>query len=176
MTLPTSRNTTYGSTSPVLSADLNDLQDCIIGGKHGSIIRKITAAAAQPATAVGTWSFDGLGWIPSALGSIWIPLPVFGGEKITQVRVPVACGSGDQFFLEVRRLDSAAQTNAAVTPLAGSTQTSSGSTGATETLTVNVAELVNGADDHTYAALVTALARVTSTLKVFDCLLTVEGQ
>lgn len=35
--LPTSRNTTYGANSPVLSADLDDIQDCIVDAKHGEI-------------------------------------------------------------------------------------------------------------------------------------------
>lgn len=37
MTLPLSRNTTYAASAQVKSADLNDIQDQIIGGLHGSL-------------------------------------------------------------------------------------------------------------------------------------------
>ena len=36
MALPTSRNRTYAAASPVIAADLNAIQDCIIGAKHGA--------------------------------------------------------------------------------------------------------------------------------------------
>lgn len=36
VSLPSSRNTTYAVGSQVKSADLNDLQDCIVGSKHPS--------------------------------------------------------------------------------------------------------------------------------------------
>lgn len=44
MNLPGSRNTTYGASSDVLSADLNAIQDCIIGGKYGNQTLVIPAA------------------------------------------------------------------------------------------------------------------------------------
>ena len=37
MNLPGSRNTSYAANQPILSADLNALQDCIIGKKHGPV-------------------------------------------------------------------------------------------------------------------------------------------
>jgi hypothetical protein len=37
MALPTSRNTTYVAGSQVKSADLDAIQDCIIGNKHGTL-------------------------------------------------------------------------------------------------------------------------------------------
>lgn len=38
--LPIGRNTTYTSGAPVNSVDLNDIQDCIIGSKHGLLTFK----------------------------------------------------------------------------------------------------------------------------------------
>lgn len=37
--LPTSRNRTYGASSPIISADLDDIQDCIIATKKASSTR-----------------------------------------------------------------------------------------------------------------------------------------
>jgi len=45
--LPVSRNTTYGAESPVLSGDLNDLEDCVIGHKHKELEIPLAAGAWQ---------------------------------------------------------------------------------------------------------------------------------
>lgn len=41
MALPVSINTTYTAASPVKSADLNDIQACIVAGKHGDKVKNI---------------------------------------------------------------------------------------------------------------------------------------
>lgn len=41
MSLPTTRNTTYTPASPVLSNDLNAIQDCIVGHKHPTLTKII---------------------------------------------------------------------------------------------------------------------------------------
>lgn len=38
MALPRSRNRTYSSSDPVVSPDLNEIQDCIIYGAHGDVV------------------------------------------------------------------------------------------------------------------------------------------
>lgn len=61
MALPTSRNTTYRKDQQVLSADLNDLQDQIIGFKHPSIT--VYFGAGHYMGDEGDSSFwDGSGW------------------------------------------------------------------------------------------------------------------
>lgn len=53
MSLPTSRNTTYvAGVSQVKAADLNDVQDTIIAGGHGDMIKAVPFAA---------WVFNGDG-------------------------------------------------------------------------------------------------------------------
>ena len=40
MALPDDRNTTYTPDAPVLSQDLNDLQDAVINGAHGEVVEQ----------------------------------------------------------------------------------------------------------------------------------------
>lgn len=47
MALPISRNTTYSPGSPIYSADLNALQDCVIARKGGKIAHSISRANAN---------------------------------------------------------------------------------------------------------------------------------
>lgn len=65
MTLPTSRNTTYAASSPILSADLNALQDMIIGRKFpaadfpfGGTAFQLQTGTAQVGAAADNWTFS----------------------------------------------------------------------------------------------------------------------
>jgi hypothetical protein len=87
--LPLSRNTTYIPGSKVKSQDLNDLQDCIVGAKHGEIELNLS-----PFTFVtdGTWQvqstvfFADDGYIRSnAAGRMVIPIPVREGQRLKSV-------------------------------------------------------------------------------------------
>lgn len=47
MSLPTSRNRTYALGDDVVHTDLNDIMDCIVGGKHGEL------------PIYGNWNYNG---------------------------------------------------------------------------------------------------------------------
>lgn len=84
MSLPESRNTTYTTSDPPKSNDLNELQDCVIEGKHGELIWTF-----QPAT--GTYdncSYDGANNYLEATGAPWswyYPLYLPAGITITDI-------------------------------------------------------------------------------------------
>lgn len=89
MTLPISRNTTYTPASPVKSADLNDLQDCIVGNKHGVRTLTVLGDAFNPdggtfagfgSTGRNVWTFAGP---PNDRVSAWVPL--HAGDRILTV-------------------------------------------------------------------------------------------
>jgi hypothetical protein len=95
MALPSSRNTTYAPGADIRSADLNAIQDCIIGGKHGTRELAIDASAFHVATdtLVGngnnTWLTNvggvtfGAGVTPKAVAPILLPV----GSRIIQVEI-----------------------------------------------------------------------------------------
>ena len=79
MALPSSRNTTYAIGSDIRSADLNAIQDCIIGGKHGSRKVFIPAFGRQPivgggAISLGVPTNDGPYYTPGAITTMLIPV------------------------------------------------------------------------------------------------------
>lgn len=160
MTLPLSRNTSYPDT--IKSADLNDLQDCVIHGKHGPKKLWLPAPIADrntvtpgadltPDFTFGRWTWHGNADV------IAFPVPLHEGDRITAVDV---CGVEG---------DDAAETFSAKiferNPVAGgngtqksTTKTSSGAGGgARETLSWTAADtdvpLVLAAD-RTYVVLV----------------------
>jgi hypothetical protein len=159
--LPTSRNTTYSPGTPVLSADLNDLQDIAItltadvaAGKHGLITRVVPKAAAQwSASASG---FTPTEWIAGASSQeIVFPIVLFVGETLTAVRFKVACAATDVVECEVFRNQPA---TANVLQL-GSTESSVGHAGALETVAVTgLTELATAGTSYSYYALVVVTA------------------
>lgn len=86
MALPTSRNTTYGTGTPISPNDLNMMQDCIIGAKHGLIPLTINAAAFRPITTsaaavsflLGRWEF-------SSGGTLIAPVSLPAGSAVQQL-------------------------------------------------------------------------------------------
>jgi hypothetical protein len=90
MSLPTSRNTTYAAGSQVKSADLNDLQDCIVDSIHSDRVLMLGAAAGQ--SAPGEWVYySGITtttarWKPTAQGDVALfPLPLRAGDRIRSI-------------------------------------------------------------------------------------------
>lgn len=79
--LPLSRNTTYTTSSPPKSVDLNDIQDCIVGAKHGDRELIIPAHTAYPD---GSWALvQGFGL--QAAGSttmLYFPIALAVGSRI----------------------------------------------------------------------------------------------
>ena len=119
MTLPTSRNTTYAVGVEIESADLNDLQDMIIGGKHGSVVRQIAghviaASGSFVATAGGYSVGDVIGMID---------LPTQTGEIITAVTVYLK-DSGTVYTYQLKEL---VMTTEAVTAMSDIMTSSGGS-------------------------------------------------
>jgi hypothetical protein len=146
LALPRSRNTTYTAASPVLSNDLNSLQDCVIAALHGQIVRKLPVSLGSYSAAAG---FSAVQWAPSAhLDDFAMPLAVYGQEQIWQVTAKVSCGATDAFTMQVFRYDPATQTSTQL----GATQTSVGHAGATEDLTVAIVE--SNAAAYNYVALI----------------------
>lgn len=81
MSLPSSRNTSYSASSPIKSADLNDVQDCIVAGKHGIKYLSIPAALARWDSG---WAFAGSGNRVESSGSasLYLPVPAFVGDTL----------------------------------------------------------------------------------------------
>lgn len=82
--LPTARNSTYGAATPVKSADLNDIQDCIIGLKHADVLLHINQYAIRDFTA-GTYNIDYVS--TGGAGTLWLPLPVKQGDRLKSLTI-----------------------------------------------------------------------------------------
>jgi len=112
MSLPTSRNRTYAATSPIRSADLNDMQDCIVAYKHGSLQLPLSAAAFQPnalangdyaagtvpllTTATTRWLFTHT--TTSGQRGLGASVPLPAGTRITSVKFLYTRGGGTLVF------------------------------------------------------------------------------
>lgn len=92
MTLPASRNQTYVDSTPVHPGDMNDIQDCIIAGKHGPRPQVIHPVIISP----GSWAAD-VGNLVTMLSSGATPgtfaLPAQEGDRILGCRL-MAYGDG----------------------------------------------------------------------------------
>lgn len=141
MTLPASRNRTYAPNSPVRSADLNDIQDNIVGGKHGDKILTIAATAGEVATAAGgAWNLAagfgvvGHAWVSPSLAnlSVSFSLPLHIGDRIKSVRALVKDTAGGH-TLDMQLVKS---TSTFTQTQIGTTQTSAGD-GSDQTLSVS---------------------------------------
>jgi hypothetical protein len=101
MGLPTSRNTTYNTDSPVLPADLNALQDMVVGNKHPT--RTIKCPIIGPTTPIP-------GTVDVAITGSWIVgIPgLFVGESITAVRVALRDSATGPTKLQVELLTASA--------------------------------------------------------------------
>src|SRR5574343_695720 len=102
MALPLSRNTNYAAASQIKSADLNDIQDCLIGDKHGSRVLNIDAAMAMGVSS--NWGYTslnlGLAYDPQWYHSVAvadeeliIPVPLGIGDRISAVTCYLFAGA-----------------------------------------------------------------------------------
>lgn len=141
MALPSSRNTTYvPGVSQVKSADLNAIQDCIIGVKHPEIERGYAAAA---------WQTDGTNGIKNNVGGAWTVggtgvesfttgLPeIPAGDRITTVGWSYSRGGAGTVTMRLRRRKSDGSAPEAITPSAGSETDSTGAAIETNVVTYN---------------------------------------
>jgi hypothetical protein len=90
MALPSSRNTSYSPTNPLKSADLNAVQDCIIGAKHGDLTLLIS-----PHVGYGTnfsLAFDDLVTFSGA-GTWKVPLRLPVGKRLKSMTIDLAGNS-----------------------------------------------------------------------------------
>lgn len=101
MTLPISRNTTHTPNAPVLSVDLNAIQDCIVGGKRGSVdegFRPLvidTTGGTVFAASNSGHGLDGSEFYAIASGGSTkrIPIPMAVGDRLLALKVD-ALGDG----------------------------------------------------------------------------------
>lgn len=132
MALPLSRNTNYALGVPVRSVDLNDMQDCIIGGRHGPVELTIGFLELFPPQTATGWVHDGAGhrWNTNLqfnlFGQYPIRLPV--GKRLLSwsLRLNKASAATAAFVATLRELDElnftpfttigAAQSNSAAAP------------------------------------------------------------
>lgn len=119
MSLPDSPNTVYAASSPIKSADLNDIQDCIVDGKHGQKYLAIPAAAARWDSG---WSFAGNGnrIISSGSAVAYFPIPACVGDEIGDL-VVYHYGDGAADITEIDLYK--------IAPLPSGTQTSMNTSG-----------------------------------------------
>ena len=96
MALPTSRNRTYTTDTPVDPNDLNDIQDAMIGGWHGEKTIHLAPATGMINNSVAEgslWKFitNGGGYYGSGGGGtdegICFPLPLSEGDRLKSVKV-----------------------------------------------------------------------------------------
>jgi hypothetical protein len=100
MALPVSRNRTYSVGSPVVAADLNDVQDQIIAhdlslarheaGKRSSVRRKLPMSMGRcTGGGPGTFFADGSFTTSTAADIFLVALPLVTGERLLEVRARV---------------------------------------------------------------------------------------
>jgi hypothetical protein len=124
MALPISRNTDYTAASPIKSVDLNDLQDALIGAKHGPISIIIPAAGWQQQSGGGGVLGDGQ-WTFSAVTSLVADLPRLPvGTVITSIVWGYNRGGGGNVTRKMRKrnvVTGAAPADAFAAPAADNT-------------------------------------------------------
>jgi hypothetical protein len=86
MALPISRNTTYSASTEVKSADLNDLQDMIVSGRHGEyeVFLPSSYGMSEEDTSlndIGVWTNSA-----NAIARVYFPIVIPVGAVITQVK------------------------------------------------------------------------------------------
>lgn len=110
VTLADSRNTTYAAADPVLSNDLNELQDAVIQAAHGEVVDIVNAQAMRLGTNV---AMAGGGWAEwtGAGTANWGP-QLRTGQRVTRLTLRVYGNGAADFTVGVY----------VVSPTAGLTQ------------------------------------------------------
>jgi len=104
MALPISRNETYGVNSPVKSADLNDIQDNIIAGKHGAIDVMLHPTPSEVISGSATRNINH--WLYSS-GTVVIghPIDLPVGTRVDAIKVYCEQSTDDQVSAEPFKTD-----------------------------------------------------------------------
>ena len=140
--LPSSRNTNYTPGAPVKSADLNDIQDAIISGKRGSLVRHLSPHLAVQRTGAAITRGDDYIQFAAATATVFVPLTLTQGEKITELSARVQDSGADSITMKLFKSDLTGAGTGVVTQI-GATQTSVGAAGLHETLSLaGLAEVV----------------------------------
>ena len=129
--LPTSRDVTLVADAEVPSSLLNNLQDCIVGGKHGAKTKTLAAATAnanatsgfQYAATAGSGNDELWESLASTDETVVVPLNLDVGDRLVSVKAWVQAVGGTVSI----RLYKEDLSNGTETQL-GSTATSSGTT------------------------------------------------
>lgn len=88
MTLPTSRNTTYDSSTKVKPADLNLIQDCIVDGKVGDMELLLSGFMGAVGSDAPNWDPAAGAYVVSlAAGELHVGIPLRKGDRIKSVEV-----------------------------------------------------------------------------------------
>lgn len=99
MALPDSPNTTYAPADPVLSVDLNDLQDCVVAGAHGAQELIVNARGLSLSAGV---AMAGGGWAEwSSSGSAYWAPDVHTGDRFTSLTLRVYGNAAADFTVGV---------------------------------------------------------------------------
>ena len=135
MALPTSRNTTYGASSPILSADLNALQDQIVGVKHPATPRVLGASSflVKQGTATlgaGQWTFGAVTDLVKSLADL-----VVVGDRLTTVQFCYNRGGAGAIVLSLKQRNIV--TGAAEALVVAATTINAGTGWTTTTITYN---------------------------------------
>lgn len=105
MPLPTTRNTTYAADTPIRSADLNALQDAVIGEFHGDVVEHRSLGMPAPTG----WQLGINNSNPTLLATtggpndirIDLQLPV--GATLKSVTVAASGNGADDLDLDIER-------------------------------------------------------------------------
>jgi hypothetical protein len=165
MALPTSRDlTVVDGASKVDASLLNNIQDCIIGGKHGSIVVPLHCSIFHPSQWTGTPTQVGNGavtywWTSGGTAYYLASLRVPVGSRITRVRAFTQSAAGSACELELYRYSTAGvrtQIGATITGALGLGPATLDLTGLNETVAANVSYAmeveVGGTDERLYMA------------------------
>lgn len=104
MALPTTRDETAVAAAQVKSAMLNNIQDCIVGGKHGSITRVIPISCGQaqytatPPSVATDFYINANGDYAGRTGKVVVGIPCLIGERVTAIRVTAKDVDGTHKF------------------------------------------------------------------------------
>lgn len=104
MPLPTARTTTYAADAPIKSADLNALQDAVVGDLHGNTIKH---KAIRPVFISAGWATatDGgnLVLASSGAGDAYVDLELEVGESLLSVTVALLGDGVADLDIDVER-------------------------------------------------------------------------
>jgi hypothetical protein len=138
--LPNSRNTHYAPGTQIKSHDLNDLQDMIVGAKHGDKEILLSAATAETHSDGGRARFVGdheWAW-HSGIDVVHHGIPLHVGDRVKAVTIYGREGPANSYSVSLWRRDLTTGFNHVMYPPVGDRV--SGTTGAFTSLVLDEAD------------------------------------